>query len=168
MVWSGISAADSEGVSIPPPVELSSVSPDPAHRPDLHATQHEKRRRTRRSLGRRVTVVTQVSSLVALTSTGALVGWMGQQAQQADALKAKAKAAAAQPVVVPVPVRRPVKTVVVRRTAAAVPQQATRPRTTTRVTSRTSTTKRTATTTTAPAPKPRQTTAPAATTTSGS
>lgn len=142
-------------MNLPPPVQLPSAFP---------AADLPRSSRSRSRLTRRVTVVTQVSSLVALTSTGALVGWMGQQAQAADQLKLQHRAAPA-PVVVPAPVRRPVTTVVVTRTAPAVPQRATRPRTAKATVTRSGSSR---TVPAAPAPKPRATTAPPATSTSGS
>jgi hypothetical protein len=87
--------------------------------PEAAVTGH-----TRRQLLRRVTAISQVGSVVALTSTGALVGWMARAAHDADAVRAaeRATATAAQaPAVVPVGVPRPVRTVLVIRTAPAVP-----------------------------------------------
>lgn len=70
-------------------------------------------------LGRRVAATTQALSLLALTATGSLVSWFAAQARATDQLKTAESAAPARPRVVPVPVQRPVRTVVVRRVDAA-------------------------------------------------
>jgi hypothetical protein len=122
----------------------------------------------RAALNRRVTAVTQLGTVAALTSTGVVVGVLAHQAQVADALKAQATEAQQPVVVVAKPVTRPVRTVVVHRRSTARPVPAAQVTSTrTRAVPRTS---RTTTTVTQvrSAPAPRATKAPAATKTTGS
>lgn len=145
-------AADIPGVSLPPT--------------DPHAAV-----RRRAALARSVGAVTQLTTVVALTSTGGIVGVLAHEARQADALSHEP--AASPRVVVASPVARPVRTVVVRRPAVVrpVPQaQAPKPRARqAQPAVRKPRQARTSSgTQTRPAPAPRATQAPPATKSSGS
>lgn len=157
MVRGRACAADIFGVSLPPP--------------DPRAVQAAVTRRSVLSFG--VSAVTQVSTAVALTSTGVVVGVLGHQAQVADAQAAQHQQAQPEVVVVPKPVARPVRVVVVRRPARVVEVPASQPRRT-RATSKsggssgTSARRPSKQASVPPPAAPRPTSSPAATKTSGS
>jgi hypothetical protein len=134
------------------------------------------RRKTRDRLVNRVSVLGQLSALVAMVSTGLTAGVLAQDAQRKDLQAAQAEAAVQPPAPAPVVVRlvpKPIRTVLVRVPAPArkaLPRKANRApvvrRTVIRAAPRqvVSTVPKAAPK--APAPKPA--TKPAATTSSGS
>ena len=97
--------------------------PAAADTPDMDSPDLLRRRLRRDRLGNRVSVMGQLSALIAMASTGVTAGVLAHDAQVKDLQAAQAKAAVAErPTPAPVVVRlvpRPVRTVLVRVPAPA-------------------------------------------------
>ena len=131
------------------------------------------RRRMRDRLVNRVSVMGQLSALVAMASTGVTAGVLAHDAKLKD-LQAAQAAAAVPPSPAPAVVRlvpKPIRTVLVRVPAPArkaLPRKANRAPVVRRTVAKAAPRQVVRTTPKAPAPAPKRTAKPAATTTSGS